>query len=174
MNPLHLSDQNLKVNRGLTEAQRFCVSKDFQFPIIKSVDKRSDGRKQFKTKEVNSMDEAIYIGNTHNTFKKRTNGHFSNIPPLLKNGQNPDSFAAHFEQQFNSTTSCTGLHKYIEFKVLQKINPICAMKKFTKPNCNLCMEERLMIPKKLSEKRITVMKNSLEICRSCNHKTTFH
>ena len=51
--------------------------------------------------------DAIYIGNTQQTFKKRMNGHFSNQQRLLKNGQKPDSFAAHFVQRFNSTTSRT-------------------------------------------------------------------
>ena len=32
----------------------------------------------------------------------------------------------------------------------------------TKPNCNLCTEERLNILKKLSDKRVTPMKKSLD------------
>ena len=46
--------------------------------------------------------DAIYIGNTQQNFKKRMDGHFSD---LHKNGQKSDSFAAHFVQHFNSTTS---------------------------------------------------------------------
>ena len=60
------------------------------------------------------------------------------------------------------------------FKVIKQLNPIRAMKKFTKPNCNLCMQERLTILKKLRDKRITVMKNNSEIYGACWHKTTFH
>ena len=48
-----------------------------------------------------SMCDAIYIGNTQQTFKKRMDGHFSDLLCLLKNGQKSDSFAAHFEQHFN-------------------------------------------------------------------------
>ena len=33
-----------------------------------------------------SMCDAIYIGNTQKTFKKRMNGHFSDLQRLLKNG----------------------------------------------------------------------------------------
>ena len=42
------------------------------------------------------MCDAIYIGNTENTFKKRMDGHFSYLQRLLKNGQKSDSFDAHF------------------------------------------------------------------------------
>ena len=37
-----------------------------------------------------SMCDAIYIGNTHQAFKKRMDGHFSNLLRLLKNGQKSD------------------------------------------------------------------------------------
>ena len=57
------------------------------------------------------------------------------------------SFAAHFEQQFNATTSCTDLRKYMAFKVIKQLKPIGTMKTFTKPNFNLCMEERWTILK---------------------------
>ena len=50
------------------------------------------------------MCEAIYIGNAQHKFKKRMDGHFSNIIRLLKNRQKSDSFAAYFEQHFNATT----------------------------------------------------------------------
>ena len=57
--------------------------------------------------------------------------HFSDILCLLKNVQKPDSFATHFEQHFNTNTSGTDLRKYMIFKVVKKLNPIGAMKKFT-------------------------------------------
>ena len=46
--------------------------------------------------------DAIYIGNTQQTFKKRMYGHFSDLQRLLKNGQKSDSFAAHFVQHYNN------------------------------------------------------------------------
>ena len=101
--------------------------------------------------------DAIYIGNTQQTFKERMDGHFSDIQRLLKNGQKPDSFAAHFVKHFNNTTSRTDLCKCMTFKVIKQLNPIGAMKTFTKPNCNLCMKERLTILKNLRDKRVTVM-----------------
>ena len=55
---------------------------------------------------------------------------FSNLLRLLKNGQKSDSFAAHFKQNFNTTASHTDLRKYTAFKVVNKLNPIGAMKKF--------------------------------------------
>ena len=46
------------------------------------------------------------------------------------------------------------------FKVIKQLNPIGAMKTFTKPNCNLCMQERLTILKIIRDKRVTVMKKN--------------
>ena len=60
------------------------------------------------------------------------------------------------------------------FKVVKQLNTIGAMKTFTKPNCNLCMEERLTILKKLRDKRVTIMNKNSEIYGACRHKTTFH
>ena len=118
--------------------------------------------------------DAIYIGTTQQTFKKRMDGHFSDLQRLLKNGQKSDSFAAHFVQHFNSPTSRTELRKCMTFKVLKHLNPINAMKTFTKPNCNLCMQERLTILKMICDKRVTVMHKNSKIYGACRHKTCFH
>ena len=115
----------------------------------------------------------IYIGNTNQTFKKIMNVHFFDILRLLKNVQISDSLSDHFEHPFNSTTSRTGLRKYMTFKVVNHLNPIRAMKTFTKPNCNLCMEERLTILKNICDKRVTIMNKNSEIYGACRHKTTF-
>ena len=90
---------------------------------------------------------AIYIRNTQQTFKKRMDGLFFDLQRLLKNGQKSDLFSAHFVQHFNDITSRTDLRKCMTFNVLKQLNPIGAMKKITKPNCNLCMQERLTILK---------------------------
>ena len=116
----------------------------------------------------------MYIGNTQQTFKKRMDGHLSDLQRLLKNRQKSDSFAAHFVQHFNNTKSRTDLRKCMTFKILDQLNLIGVMKTFTKPNCNLCMQERLTILKKLRDKRITVMNNNSEIYGACRHKTTLH
>ena len=118
--------------------------------------------------------DTIYIGNTQQTFKKRMDGHFSNLQRLLKNGQKSDSFAAHFIQHFNDTMSHTDLRKCMTFKVIKQLNPIGAKKTFTKPDCNFCMQERLTILKMLRDKCVTVMDKNLEIYAACWHKTTFH
>ena len=49
-----------------------------------------------------------------------------------------------------------------------------SMQNFTKPNWNLCMEERLTIRKKLHDKHVMVMKNNSEIYGACWQKTSFH
>ena len=60
------------------------------------------------------------------------------------------------------------------FKVVKQINLIGAMKTFTKPNFNICMEERLTILKKLHEKRVPVMNKNLKMYGDCQHKIIFH
>ena len=92
--------------------------------------------------------DAIYIDNTQQTFKKGKDSHFSNLLPLLKNGQKSDSFSAHFEQHFKYTTPRTYQPKCMTLKVVKQLNPIGETKKFMKPNCNLYMEEHLMILKR--------------------------
>ena len=83
----------------------------------------------------------LFIKVTHSKHSKKiVDGHFSDLLRLLKNGQKSYSFAAHFEQHFNTNMSRTALRKYMKFKVVKQLNPIGAMNKFTKPNCNLCME----------------------------------
>ena len=79
------------------------------------------------------MCEAIYIGNTQQTFKKIMDINFFNILRLLKNGKKSDSFADNFGQHFNCTTSRIDLRKFITFKVVNQINMIGSMKTFKNP-----------------------------------------
>ena len=120
------------------------------------------------------MCDAIYIGSTQQSFKKLMDGHFYNLLRLLKNRKKYDSIAAHSEQHFNATTLHVDLRKYMAFKLVKQINPIDAMDKFTKPDCNLCMEELLTILKKIRDKHVTIMNKNLEIYGAFRHKTTFH
>ena len=55
--------------------------------------------------------EVIYIGNIQHILKKRTDVNFSDFIRLFRNGQRSESCAAHFEQQFQPTTSRTDLQK---------------------------------------------------------------
>ena len=116
----------------------------------------------------------LFISVTLRKLSKIMDGHFSDLQRLLKSGQKSDSFADHFVQYFNTTTSHTDLRKYMTFKLVKQLNPIGAMKTFTKPDCNLCIQERLTILKKLCDKRVTFMNKNLEIYGVCRHKTTFH
>ena len=70
------------------------------------------------------MCDAIYIGNTQQTAKEIMDIHFFNILLILKNRQKLDSFAAHFIQNFYSTTSRADLRNFMTFKVIKPINPI--------------------------------------------------
>ena len=101
-------------------------------------------------------------------------GHFPDLLRLFENGKKSDSFAAHFEQHFKDNMSCTDILKSMTFNCVKQLNPIEAMKKFTRTNCNLFIEERLKILKKLREKCVTIVNKNLEIHRACWHKTTFY
>ena len=120
------------------------------------------------------MCDAIYTGNTQQTFKKRMDGHFYDLLHLLKNGEKSDSFAAHFKQHFNTTPLRTFIRKFMTFNVVNQPNPIGKMKTFTKPNCNTCMQERLTILKNPRDKLVTVMNRNSDIYGACRNKTTFH
>ena len=85
------------------------------------------------------------------------NGHFSDLQYLLKNVQKSESFAAHLVQKFTNKTLHMDLSKCMTFSILDQLNLIGAMKIYTKPICNLCMQARLTILKNLCEKRVTVM-----------------
>ena len=101
-------------------------------------------------------------------------GHLYDLIGLFKKRQKSDPFAAHSEQPFNSTMSRIYQCKYTTFKLVKQINLIGAMKTFTKPNCNLCMEERLTTIKNVHDKCVTIMNKNSEIYGACQHKTTFH
>ena len=116
-----------------------------------------------------SLCDTIYIGNTPHKFKKRMDNYFSDVQCLLKIWKKSDSFATHFRQHFQSNTSRMDLRKCMKFKV-NSLNPIAAMKPFTEPNCNLCMQERLSTLKNLRDKCVTLMNNNLEIYRDCPPK----
>ena len=101
-------------------------------------------------------------------------GHFSDLQRLLKKGKKTDSFAAHFVQQFNNTTSRTEIRKCMTFKVLKQLNTIGAMKTYMKPNSSLCMQERLTTLKIIRGKRVTVMNKNSEIYGFFQNKNCFH
>ena len=61
-----------------------------------------------------------------------------------------------------ATMSYTDILKYMTFKVVKQLKPIGAMKTFTKPNCNLCIQECLTVLKKLRDKRVMVMNKNSE------------
>ena len=59
--------------------------------------------------------------------------------------------------------SCTELRNFTTLKLFRQINKIGSMKSFVKPNCNLCMEERLIILKHLFDKSVTLTNKNSEI-----------
>ena len=171
---LLIGDLAAKIGRGIFS--KYLMDRKCNCSLPSKVNRKCAYEGKFRSRyiiyEVTcSTCDAIYIGNTQQTFKRRMDGHFSDLQLLLKNGQKSDSFAAHFVQHFNNTMSRKDLHKCKPFKVIEQLNTIGAMKKFTKHNCNLCMQERLTILKKI---RVMVMNKNLDIYAACRHKTTFY
>ena len=78
-----------------------------------------------------------------------------------------DLLSAHFKQHFKTTMSHIDILKYMTFKVVNQINKIGAMKTFTKPNCNLCMGERLTVLNNIRDKRVTFMNKNFDIYGAC-------
>ena len=62
-------------------------------------------------------------------------GHFSDVQHILKYGQKLDLYDVNYEQQFKPTTLLTDIWDCIPFKVVKHINPIRAIKSFTRSNC---------------------------------------
>ena len=119
------------------------------------------------------MCRAIYIGKTHQKFRKIMGGQLSLLLRILKNEQKSDSFATYFKHRFKYTTSCTYLRKLMTFKIVKQFIPIGEMKTLTKPDCGLCIKERLIILKNLCGKHVTVMHNNSDMYGAFRHKTTF-
>ena len=71
--------------------------------------------------------------------------HFLDFQWMIRNGQKSDSFAAHYEQQFKYTMLCNDQRNHMMSRVVHQINPFGSTIWFTKPDCHLCMEERLTI-----------------------------
>ena len=118
--------------------------------------------------------DAVYIGNTQLTLKARMNAHYNDVQQLVKNGTLSDSFASHFVQHFNQKPSHQELRNIMKFEILSSVKPIGAMKTFGKPECTLCMKERLSILDFIRKKSVHVMNSCSEIYGACRHKTRFH
>ena len=85
-------------------------------------------------------------------------GHPYDVQRLLKNGQKQKHFLPTiYGEHFQYTTSHTDLRKCEGLDTVNQLNPIGVIKLFTKPNCNLCMEERLIILKSIRDKNVTPM-----------------
>ena len=114
-----------------------------------------------------------FIKVTHNKNSKRNGWSFLWSPTSTQERTQIRLICCPLRQHFNSITSRTDLRKYMTFKVVKKLNMIGAMKTFTKPNCNLCMEKKTIL-KNPREKRVTIMNKNSEIYGASRHKTTFH
>ena len=56
-----------------------------------------------------------YIGSSQCHFKKRMNGHFTDVGKLVEKGITSDSFARHFSQFFTEKPNAAQLREIIDF-----------------------------------------------------------
>ena len=73
------------------------------------------------------MCEDIYIGNTHQTFKKRTNGHFSDLLCLLKkksfkNGKSGSVYVTIYKTNPNQVTLIAKYKRWVSDHLLKVSN----------------------------------------------------
>ena len=94
-----------------------------------------------------------YIGNTQQKLKTRMTQHFNDTRKVINCGVQIDSFAKHFAEHCEEKIKNGTLKKVktsderdlMVIKVLWKGNQISVMKSFGKLNCQLCMNERILI-----------------------------
>ena len=71
---------------------------------------------------------AIYIGRTQKTPKKRIEAHFSHVLSLVINGQKSDPFTDHYKKHFKYTIPIADPHMCMMFKIFNHIDTIRAIK----------------------------------------------
>ena len=119
----------------VTIKQLYLTDKNLPSKVsVKCVYRRKFKRKWIIHEKVFTLCDYIYMGNTHQIFRKRIGVYFSDVQSLLKNGQKSELFAVHFKQQFKSITPPMEWRKRETFKVVKQINPIREIGSFTKPN----------------------------------------
>ena len=68
--------------------------------------------------------DTIYIGNKQQNFNKKMGGHFFGVQNIFKNGQKPDYFVAHCNQNLNYNKLRTYLRNCVAFRLVKQINPL--------------------------------------------------
>ena len=89
-----------------------------------------------------------YIGNTHQSFKKIMDCHFSYVQLIIKNGKIQNHSLPIMIKTLNVLLQ---LIIYVNLLHTKWLNISITLDK-NKPNYNLCMDERLMILKRIHDK----------------------
>ena len=123
---------------------------------------------------INMLHVCPYLQRYNSADFQENNGWlFLRFTTFTKKRTKSDLFASHLVQQFKNTPLRMDPCKCITFKV-KRAYLIDVIKTLTKPNCNLCMHERLSILDNICDKHVTVMNKNQDIVLSCRHKTNFH
>ena len=103
-------------------------------------------------------------------------GHFNEKQKLIVKGIRSDSFAEHYSRILpkNIKPSPQELRALMDFKVLQKMNPISTMKTIGTDHCKLCTDEKIKILKYTRELGPLIINKCSEVYGACRHRTKFH
>ena len=122
--------------------------------------------------------EKVYIGCTQNNFKKRMNGHHSEVQALHdpKRRILSDTYAYHFATQLQLWPEISPKiqRRHYTSKILWQGNPLSTVKTFKTNHCMLCNRERLEIFKRYNKEPKSLINSHNEIFGGCHHNPHFH
>ena len=118
----------------------------------------------------------IYIGNTQQHVKKRTQQHVQDVKKLVTDGTSSDSFAAHFATLVPKGTQKKEVKNFVKIKVdiIWQGDPISCVKTFGSRGCKLCSKERYEILKLTRNTPKMAINKCNEVHGACRHKPRFH
>ena len=102
--------------------------------------------------------------------------HNNEVRKMLKDDKAYDSYAKHFASVWKDRGNPTQgmIRGMIHHTILWQGDPIKVVKSFGKPNCTLCVRERIEIIKHARKNPTKLINSCSEIHGACRHKPKFH
>ena len=105
---------------------------------------------------------------------KKMEQHFQDVAQKVQHDKNPDTFAAHFAQNFNQKPTPQHFREIMIFKILFRVNPIGSMKTWNKSSYTLWMKERLEIVSRSQRSYRKLIDACSKIYGACCHNPMFY
>ena len=117
-----------------------------------------------------------HIGQTQQHSKERTNQHLNDAVKLKNRGIHSDSFSNHFVKFFKKkkVIRAKDARDIINIRTMWELDQIRVSKKFGSHECQLCMDERILIAKAKLFKPSLYLNKNMEIFGSFRHKAKIH